>query len=80
MFEEKRTYSGVKLILQPLERRPLSQQIAKRPNNFIPVRPKTVAPLDRLKALRKLRRTQNDLLHGENLRRKTLSLQSNPWR
>ena len=84
MFEEKRTYSGVKVILQPLEPRPVSQQVAKRPNIFIPARPKTagpeLAPLDRLKALRKLRRVQNDLLHRKNFQRKPLPLQGHPWR
>lgn len=84
MFEEKRTFSGVKVILPPLEHRPVSQQVAKRPNIVIPPRPKTVGPeltpLDRLKALRKLRKIQHELLHRKNLQRKPLPLQGRTWR
>ena len=84
MFEEKRTYGGVKVILPPLNHRPVSQQVAKRPKIIIPVRPSTVgpvlSPLDRLKALLKLKRIQNDLLHGKNIQRKLVPIQSRSWR
>ncbi len=55
MFENRRTSNGLKLILPPLDHRPVSQQ-------RIPTRPQTVThrkiltPLEKLKILRKLRK------------------------
>lgn len=62
MFENRRTFNGVKLILPPLEHRPVSQQLVKKPPLHIPPRPQTVThrkiltPLEKLKILRKLRK------------------------
>lgn len=58
------TRNGVKIILPPLQTRPVSQQVRKRPvGHQIPKRPQTVGPvltpLERLKFLRKIRRLQN---------------------
>lgn len=63
MFEDRVTRNGVKIILPPLEARPVSQQVRKRPvGQQVPKRPQTVGPvltpLERLKFLRKLRRLQ----------------------
>ena len=61
MFEEKRTIKGIKVVLPPLEHRPVSQQLPKRPLPVVVTnRPKTagiqLSPLDRLKAIRRLQR------------------------
>jgi hypothetical protein len=64
MFEGKRSGGGLKIVLPPLQHRPVSQQVLKRPKENIPSRPQTVGfvpiltPLDRLKALRKIRKLQ----------------------
>jgi hypothetical protein len=63
MFEEKRTLKGIKVVLPPVEHRPVSHQLTKRPPPVvIPDRPKTavpqLSPLDRLKAIRKLERAK----------------------
>lgn len=61
MFEDRKTRSGVKIILPHLEPRPVSQQLPKRPVRY-PKRPHTVdpidhrKPLDRLKSLMKLKK------------------------
>ena len=61
MFEDRVTRNGVKIILPPLEQRPVTHQVKKRPRLIpTPRRPRTVpvplTPLERLKSLRKLRR------------------------
>jgi len=65
MFEDKRTYNGVKIILPPMNHRPVSQQTVRPRFQILPKRPQTVAvpltPLDRLKSLRKLRRLEKIL-------------------
>lgn len=52
MFEEKRTLNGLRIILPPIEQRPVYHKCVKRAQ--------TVTPLDRLKALRKLQRLKKN--------------------
>ena len=66
-FVNKHTNNGVRIVLPSLPPRPVSHQIPKRPPPYvIPTRrPQTVGlvpiltPLDRLKAIRKIRKLQN---------------------
>jgi hypothetical protein len=63
MFEDKRTYNGVKIILPPINQpRPVSQRALKKIREIMTrphTVPVTITPLERLKALRKLRRQLN---------------------
>lgn len=63
-FTCKHTTGGVRIILPPLEKlppmsmRPVSSQLPIRPKMILPPRPNTamLAPLDRLKMLRRMRK------------------------
>ena len=54
MFEDRKTRSGVKIILSHLEPRPVSQYLPKRPHTVDPIDHRK--PLDRLKYLMKLKK------------------------
>ena len=69
MFEGKRTFNGLKIVLPPIEQRPVSQQIPKRPKKqLVPIRPKTaveLSPLDHLKYRMKLKKLRDKLGNGD---------------